>query len=131
MAKTAVPKDCPTEITSAQYFLKKFDNWDEFAVEKNHFCKINNNTMDFKKSYNEKALVFPQKNNFWNKFLACMWDQLRQVEDSTKLLEVIICSDTIESTKSTQVKDKIVPEGNLSNSETYLWTRGEAEGLRN
>ena len=24
---------------------------------------------------------------------------------------------------------KIVPEGNISNSETYLWTQGEAEGF--
>ena len=26
---------------------------------------------------------------------------------------------------------KIALEGNISNSETYLWTRGEAEGLIN
>ena len=27
------------------------------------------------------------------------------------------------------IMGKFVPEGNISKSETYLWTRGEAEGL--
>ena len=47
-------------------------------------------------------------------------------------LITLVKIDSLYRAKLQGVKDKIgkiVPKGNISNSETYLWTQGEDEGL--